>query len=46
MDKTFSDLMDIVNRSKKYDTPAPKQRVRKVKPPVEEEYTPLLYHIL
>ena len=46
MDKTFSDLMDIVNRSKKYDAPAPKQRARKVEPPVEEEYTPREYDIV
>ena len=38
--------MDIVNRSKKYDAPAPKQRVRKVEPPVEEEYTPREYDIV
>lgn len=37
--------MDIVNRSKKYDTPAPKQRARKVEPPVEE-YSPREYDIV
>ena len=32
MDKTFSDLMDIVNRSKRYDTDTPKPRAKKPAP--------------
>ena len=36
MDKTFSDLMDIVNRSKQYDNGSPKPRPKKVAPKVEE----------
>ena len=45
MDKTFSDLMDIVNRSKQYDTGTPKPRPKKVAPPVKE-YAPREYDIV
>ena len=45
MDKTFSDLMDIVNRSKKYDTNTPKPRAKRPAP-VVEEYEPREYDIV
>ena len=45
MDKTFSDLMDIVNRSKKYDTDTPKPRAKRPAP-VVEEYEPREYDIV
>ncbi len=39
--------MDIVNRSKKYDTAEPKPRAKKVAPPVvEEDYSPREYDIV
>lgn len=46
MDKTFSDLMDIVNRSKKYDTDTPKPRAKKTPSTVVEEYKPREYDIV
>ncbi|MBE5736667.1 MAG: glycosyltransferase [Clostridiales bacterium] len=49
MDKTYNDLMDIVNRTKKFDTPStPRRRVVRPEPveEVEEEYTPVEYDIV
>ena len=49
MDKTFNDLMDIVNRTKKIDgadRPRPKPRPRAVEVEEEEEYTPREYDIV
>ena len=49
MDKTYNDLMDIVNRTKKFDTPStPRKRVVRPEPveEVEEEYTPVEYDII
>ena len=46
MDKTFSDLMDIVNRSKKYDTDTPKPRAKKTPSTVVEEYKPREFDIV
>ena len=46
MDKTYNDLMDIVNRTKKYDAPKARPKPRPT-PVVEEEYNePVEYDVV